>query len=71
MLAVQAAIEAYLEGVGKDHPFKVMVKEANFVKQLATCMIERVLDPGELLITKGQPGEEMFFITGGEAHVLL
>jgi len=68
---MQAAIEAYLEGVGKDHPFKVMVNEPNFVKQLATCMVERMLDPGELLITKGQVGEEMFFITAGEAHVLL
>ena len=66
----QEAIEAYLEGVDHTHPFKVMSQEPEFVKQLSATLEERVLNPGELLITKGAVGDAMFFIMEGHAEVL-
>ena len=39
------------------------------MKQLSATLEERVLNPGELLITKGAVGDAMFFIMEGHAEV--
>jgi CRP/FNR family cyclic AMP-dependent transcriptional regulator len=66
----QERIEAYLHGVPDDNPFKIAADEPAFIRQLASTLEERQIKVGDLLITKGEVGEEMYFITAGEAHVL-
>lgn len=66
----QERIETYLRRVPEDNPFKIAVDEPAFVRQLASTLKEQKIEVGNLLITKGEVGEEMFFITAGEADVL-
>ena len=63
--AHQERVESYLRGVSDDNPFKLAVTEPAFVRQLASTLKERSIGAGELLITKGEVGEDMFFITAG------
>ena len=61
---------AYVKGADQDNPFIIAVDEPAFVRQLASTLTEKSIAVGECLITKGEVGEEMFFIMSGEAHVL-
>lgn len=70
-LLIQVTVETGLEMLRKVPIFKEACENVEFVHELTIKLIPRVVEPGVIVMRKGDRGSNMYFITYGDFNIVV